>query len=141
MLRSVYWLRYWFPFGPVFLICSLTEVLIPTSLHVIASHVAVLVKNDLCKIIAYMIISVLGIAFAIAMPSIIITLYFGEVSFIPVKPFLVKSGACVISDGSTSWQFWLLEAILVDVFTAGVCMSSCSLLTKSSRWWNIFTLS
>ena len=39
----------------------------------------------------------MGIAFTIAMPSIIITLYFGEVSFIPVNPFLVKSEACVIS--------------------------------------------
>ena len=94
-----------------------------------------------------MIISVLGIAFAIAMPSIIITLYynlyFDEVSLIPVnnKPFLVKSGACEISDAPISWPFSLLEAIIVDVSMAGVCMTSCSLLTKSSRWWGIFALS
>ena len=97
----------------------------------------------MCKIIAYMIISVLGIAFAIAMPSIIITLYFDEVSLIPVnnKPFLVKSGACEISDAPISWPFSLLEAIIVDISMAGVCMTSCSLLTKSSRWWSIFALS
>ena len=52
------------------------------------------------------------------MLSIINTLYFGEVSFIPVKNFLVKSGACVISDASISWPFSLLEAILVDVSMA-----------------------
>ena len=68
------------------------------------------------------------------MPSIIVTLYFGEVSFIPVKPFLVKSGECVISVAYISWLFSLLEAILVDVSVAGVCMTSCSLLTKNSRW-------
>ena len=67
----------------------------------------------------------LGIAFTIAMPLIIITLYFGEVSFIPVKPFLAKSGACVISVAYIYWQSSLLEAILVDVSIAGVCITSC----------------
>ena len=77
------------------------------------------------KSLHVLISSVLGNAFTIAMPSIIITLYFGEVSFIPVKPFLVKSGACVISVAYISWPFSLLEAILVDVSMAGVCMTSC----------------
>ena len=66
------------------------------------------------------------------MPSIIITLYFGEVSFIPVKPFLVKSGACVIYVAYISWLFSLLEAILVDVSVAGGCMTSC-IHTMNSR--------
>ena len=68
------------------------------------------------------------------MPSIRINLYFGEVSFIPVKQCLVKSGECVISDASIYWSFSLLEAILVDVSMAGVRMTSCSLPTKTSRW-------
>ena len=74
------------------------------------------------------------------MPSIIITLYFVEVSFIRVKPFLVMSGSCVISDASLYWPFWLLEAIRVDVYMAGMCITSCSLLTKNSRWWSIFAV-
>ena len=45
---------------------------------------------------------------------------FGDVSFIPVK-----SEERVISDASTYWSFSLLEAILVDVSMAGVCMTSC----------------
>ena len=85
-------------------------------------------------------ISVLGIAFTIALPSIIIILYFGKVSFIAVKPFLVKSGACVISDASIYWPFSLLEAILVDVSMAVEDITSCSLLTKNSIWWSIFAL-
>ena len=84
--------------------------------------------------------SVMGIAFTIVMPSIIITLYFDDVSFIPVKPFLVKSGACVIYAAYISWPLSLLEAILVDVSMAGVYMTSCSLLTKNSRLWTIFVL-
>ena len=83
----------------------------------------------------------IGIALMIAMPSIIITLYFCEVSFIPIKPFLVKSGACAISVTYVSWPLSLSGAILVDVSLAVVCMASCSLLTKSSRWWSIFALS
>ena len=83
----------------------------------------------------------MGIAFTRAMPSIIITLYFGEVSSIYARPSLVMSGACVISDASISWPFSLLEAILVVVFMAGVCMASYSLVTKSSIWWSIFALS
>ena len=39
------------------------------------------------------------------MPSIIITLYLGDVSFIPVKPFLVTCGACVFPEASISWSF------------------------------------
>ena len=84
-----------------------------------------LVKKYLCSIIAQVsIILILGIAFTIAMPSIIVILYFGKVSFIPVKPFHVKSGACVISDVSISWPFLLLEAILVDVSMAGEFVTS-----------------
>ena len=75
------------------------------------------------------------------MPSIAITFYVGEVSFIRVKPFLVKSGACVFSDASIYWPILLLEAILVDVSMAGVCITSCSLLTKRSSWWSMFALS
>ena len=76
------------------------------------------------------------------MLSIIITLYFGEVSFIHVKHSLVTSGAYVFSDASIAWQFSLFEAMLVDVSMAGVCMPSCSVLSKSSRWWSIiFALS
>ena len=93
------------------------------------------------KSLHVLILSVFGIAFTRAMPSIIITLYFGEVSFIHVRPSLVTSGACLMSDASISWPFSLLEAILVDVFMAGVCMARCSLLTKSSIWWSIFALS
>ena len=66
----------------------------------------------------------MGIAFTIAMPSIIIILYFGEVSFICVTPILIKSVACVIYDVSISWPFSLLEAILVDVSMARVCVTS-----------------
>ena len=83
----------------------------------------------------------LGIEFTIPMPSTIITMFFSEVSFIPVKQFLVKSGTCVISVAYMSWPFPLLEAILVDVSVAGVCMTSRLLLSKNSRWWNIFALS
>ena len=88
-----------------------------------------------------LILSVLGIEFTRVMPSIIITLYFGEVSSIHARPSLLTYGECVIFDASISWPFSLLEAILVDVFMAGVCMTSCSFLTKSSRWWSIFALS
>ena len=56
----------------------------------------------------------MGIAFTIARPSIIITLYFGEVSVIPVKPFLVNSGSCIISVAYIYWLFVLLETVLVD---------------------------
>ena len=72
------------------------------------------------------------------MPSIINPLYFDEVPFIDVKPFLVKSGACVISVAYISWLFSLLETILVDVSMAAVCMASYSLVTKNSRWWEYF---
>ena len=98
-------------------------------------------RNTCAKSLHILILSVLGIAFTRAMASIIITLYFDEVSFIRVRPSLVTSGACVLSADSISWPFSLLEAILADVFMAGVCMASCSLLTKSSRWWSILALS
>ena len=62
----------------------------------------------------------MGIAFTRAMPSIIINVYFGDVSLIPVKPFLVSLEH---PHASISWPFSLLEAILVDVSTAGVCMT------------------
>ena len=75
------------------------------------------------------------------MPSRIITLYFGEVSFSPAKPSLVTSGACAIYDASISWPCSLIEAPFVGVSMAGVCVTSCSLLTKSSSWWSIFGLS
>ena len=52
-------------------------------------------------------------------------------SFIRVKPFLVKSGACVISIAYISWPFSLLEAILMDVSMAELSMTSCSLLIKA----------
>ena len=93
-------------------------------------------KKDLCKIMHVVIISVMDVAFTIAMPSIMIALYFGDVSFSPGKP----SGACAISDDSISWLFSLLEAILVDVSMI-MCMTSFLLLTKSSRWWSIYALS
>ena len=48
-------------------------------------------RKTCAKSLHVLIISVFGIAFSIAMPSIIIKLYFGEVSFIPVKIFLVLS--------------------------------------------------
>ena len=83
----------------------------------------------------------LDIEFTINMPSTIITLHLGEVSFIPVKPFLVKSGSCVFSVAYISWPFSLLEAILVDVYIAEVCMAICLLLSKNSIWWSIFALS
>ena len=67
--------------------------------------------------------SVLGIALTRAIPSIIITLYFDEVSFSPDKPSLVTSRACAIYDASISWPFSLLEATLVDVSMAGVCVT------------------
>ena len=70
-------------------------------------------RKTCAKPLNVLIISALRIAFTIAMPSILITLYFGEVSIIPVKQFIVKSGECVISDASISWPFSLLEAILV----------------------------
>ena len=96
-------------------------------------------RKTCAKSLHVLIISVVGIAFmTVAMPSIIFTLYFGEVSFISVKPFLVNSGACVISIAYISWPFSLLEAILMDVSIAGLCMTSCSLLTKNSSWWSIF---
>ncbi len=59
---------------------------------VIASHVADLVKEDMRKTIECL--DYFGLT--IAMPSILITLYFGVVSIIPVKQFIVKSGECVI---------------------------------------------
>ena len=62
-------------------------------------------RKTCAKSLHVLILSVLGIAFTRAMPSIIITLYFGEVSFIHVRPFLVTSGARVISDASISWHF------------------------------------
>ena len=108
---------------------------------VIASHVAEQVKQGLCKIVACLNYLVLGIALTRVMPSIIITLFFGEVSFIPAKPSLITSGACAISDASISWPFSLLEATLADVSMPGVCVTSCSLLTKSWIWWSIFALS
>ena len=55
------------------------------------------------KSLPILILSVLGIAFTRDMPSIIITLYFGEVSFIHVRPSLVTSGVCVLSDASIYW--------------------------------------
>ena len=36
------------------------------------------------------------------MLSVVITLYFGDVSFIPVKPSLVTCGACVFPEASIS---------------------------------------
>ena len=62
-------------------------------------------RQTCAKSLPILILSVLGIAFTRAMPSIIITLYFGEVSFIHVRPSLVTSGACVLSDASISWCF------------------------------------
>ena len=62
-------------------------------------------RQTRAKSLPILIRSVLGIAFTRAMPSIIITLYFGEVSFIHVWPSLVTSGACVLSDASISWCF------------------------------------
>ena len=76
-----------------------------TNFILIASHVAELVKKDMCKIIAYLDSFCLGIAFTRAMSSIIAILYFGELSFIHVRPSLVTSGACVLSDASISWCF------------------------------------
>ena len=94
-------------------------------------------RKTCAKPLHVLISSALRIAFTIDMPSILITLHFGEVSIIPVKQLIVKSGACVVSDASTSWSFSLLEAILVGVSMAGVRMTSCSLLTNTSRWWSI----
>ena len=76
-------------------------------------------RKTFAKPLHVLILSVLGIAFTRAMPSISITLYFGEVLFIHARPSLVTSGACVISDAPISWPFSLLEAILVDVFMVG----------------------
>ena len=70
-----------------------------------------------------LIISVLGIAFTIAMPSIIITLVRCHLSLL--STFLLSLEHVKISDASISWPFSFLEAILVDVSMAGVCMSSC----------------
>ena len=71
----------------------------------ITSHVAELVNKDLCKIIACRESFGLGYCLHEAMPSIIITLYFGEVPFIHVRPSLVMPGACALSDASISWCF------------------------------------
>ena len=62
-------------------------------------------RKTCAKSLHVLILSVLGIAFTRAMPSIIITLDFGEVSFVHVRLSAVTSGAGVISDGSISWRF------------------------------------
>ena len=91
-------------------------------------------RNTCAKSLHVLIISVVDRAYCIHDCHAVDSYHFllWEVSFIPVKHFLVKYEACVISDASISWPFSLLEAILVDVSMAGACMLNCSLLTKSS---------
>ncbi len=81
-----------------------------------------------------LIISVMGSAFTIAMPSIIITLYFGEVSFIPVKPFLVKYGSCVISVAYIYWHI----GITFDVIPMCQCIPSDQAVLYFFRWRLVF---
>ena len=65
-----------------------------TNLIGIASHVAELVKKDLCKIIAYL--DSFGRGYCIHEGHAVDNYHFVEVSFIHVRPSLVTSGACVI---------------------------------------------
>ena len=60
-------------------------------------------RKTCAKSLHILILSVLGIAFTKAVDSYHFVV--GEVSFIHVRPSLVTSGACVLSDASVYWCF------------------------------------
>ena len=94
-------------------------------------------KKTCAKSLHVLIISVLGIAFTIAMPSIIITsictLARCQLSLLSYFLLSLDQVYSLLLTRYIYLPFSLLEAILVDVYMAGVCMASCSLLRDCAK--------